>query len=286
MGNGKQAGRVVNTDLAQDIVTNNEVNGKQASETTIYKRAVRQEVPRMENKIEQFISDTRKVVEKNLSGKNSTSSEEMMDTSDEGGNVTLLHTEYIVDNEAGPSKDHRFSSQPKQAKTPLTAEEEADQMVRDAERSKARLLEVPSEYDHLASLQLNISMMDQDYQMLDSHVEDQLKKKILCFKYVDLSKLLMRNKGSGVRETEQRLEIINRNGMMYFSPVSDRDAVNISSYNKWEKAFRVYSNILTTKYPEKAPELLQYGHIIQTASVSYVWDNVYAYNREFRHHIS
>ena len=43
---------------------------------------------------------------------------------------------------------------------------------------------------------------------------------------------------------------------------------------------------MTSKHPSKSAELLQYNHTIHTASMSYVWDNVYSYDKEFRHHIS
>ena len=69
------------------------------------------------------------------------------------------------------------------------------------------------------------------------------------------------------------------------SPVQDNAAV-ISSYGKWEQAFRVYSNVLTSKYPAKSPELLQYNHTIHNASMAYTWENVYSYDKEFRHHIA
>ena len=59
----------------------------------------------------------------------------------------------------------------------------------------------------------------------------------------------------------------------------------MSSYYKWEQVFRVYSNILTSRLPGKSTELIQYNHTIHTASVSYIWENVYAYDREFRQHI-
>ena len=60
----------------------------------------------------------------------------------------------------------------------------------------------------------------------------------------------------------------------------------ISNFGRWETAFRVFANIYTTKYPGKAAELLQYSHVIHTASLSYIWDNVYYYNREFCMHMS
>ena len=73
--------------------------------------------------------------------------------------------------------------------------------------------------------------------------------------------------------------------MTYLSPISDREMVNINSYNKWEQAFHVYLNILNSKHSEKATELLQYNHMIHTVSMAYHWDNVYAYDKEFHHHI-
>ena len=59
---------------------------------------------------------------------------------------------------------------------------------------------------------------------------------------------------------------VSRNEMTYLSPIADRELVTINSYNKWEQAFRVYSNVLTSKFPAKATELLQYNHTIHTAS--------------------
>ena len=33
-------------------------------------------------------------------------------------------------------------------------------------------------------------------------------------------------------------------------------------------------------------ELTQYNHVIHTTSMSYIWDNVYAYDKEFRYRIA
>ena len=82
------------------------------------------------------------------------------------------------------------------------------------------------------------------------------------------------------------MEIVSRGSATYFVPVSDWDTTAITNFGKWEQAFRVFSNIYTRAYPGKASELIQYNHIIYTASCSYIWDNVYTYDREFRMHIS
>ena len=127
--------------------------------------------------------------------------------------------------------------------------------------------------------------MDEDYQMIDSHLDDNLRDKILKWEYVDFSKLIPKSKG-GWEEEHQRLEIINKNGVSFLSLVSERESVQITSYSKWEQAFRIYSNVVTLKYAQKGPELLQYNHTIQTAATTYTWENVHSYDHEFRHHIA
>ena len=70
-------------------------------------------------------------------------------------------------------------------------------------------------------------------------------------------------------------------------PVSDKLVGNgINSFTKWEQAFRVFSNVYTQAYPGKSSELIQYNHTIYTAAQNFVWENVYAYDKEFRIHIS
>ena len=84
------------------------------------------------------------------------------------------------------------------------------------------------------------------------------------------------------------MELVNKGGFTYFVPVSDREGIagGINSFAKWEQVFRVYSNIYTHYYPDKASELIQYNHIIYTASQSFSWENVYLYDCEFRMHLS
>ena len=176
-----------------------------------------------------------------------------------------------------------------------TPQEKADEMVRDAERSRARVFDLGGNNTNCVNLGMgggnpasaagkDLMAMDNDYQMLDSHIDDAMKKKIWALEYIDFSKLLVKNRAS--REEDQCLEIVSRNGMTFLSPVFDREHLQINSYGKWEQAFRVFSNVLTTKFPGKSPELLQYNHTIHSAASSYVWENVYAYDREFRRHIA
>ena len=114
-------------------------------------------------------------------------------------------------------------------------------------------------------------------------MDDLTKQKILQFEYVDFSKLLPHDRV--LQEEDQRLTIINKGGVSYLVPLGETLS-GIHGYGKWDQAFRVYSDIITSRFPSKAQELIQYNHIIHTASQTYVWDNVYMYDKDFRIHIS
>ena len=208
------------------------------------------------------------------------SSDENMDTSDETlGLNEVVNESLIVDG------DRKVVEAPE---TPppreKSVDKQADQMIKEAEKARARVYDMPGNMNLINSI--NVAQIDEDYQMIDAHVDDSFKKKIANFEYVDFSKLIVHHRTIREDESQQRLEIITRNGMTFFEPAADKDALQVSSYSRWEQAFRVYSNILTAKYPNKATELLQYNHTIHTAAMAYVWDNVYAYDREFRQHIA
>ena len=99
----------------------------------------------LETQIEKYIADVRNSSEMPPSHKVSTSSEENLDTSDEN--------ELSID------------------------------FIRESERNKATMLQVPGKQDNILSI-------DNDYQMIDAHIDEGMRKCILNFEYVDLSKLL------------------------------------------------------------------------------------------------
>ena len=198
-----------------------------------------------------------------------------MDTSDKTVEVFKLNDEFF--SEPTPEEGELDKE------TVSTPQECAESAVRELENSKARLYGTPGK--RVFTNTVNVNVIDQDYQMIDAHVEDPMRKRIEAFEYIDLSKLLVNHRT--LKEDEgQRLEIINKNGMSFLSPVAEKDKVAINSYQKWEQAFRIYSNVLLSRFPEKGTELLQYNHTIHTASTTYMWEQVYAYDREFRYHIS
>ena len=161
-----------------------------------------------------------------------------------------------------------------------TPEEHAAEIIKESEKLKAHMYEVQGKYEQLNSV--SVAQIDQDYQIIDAHIEEGIKRKIQNYEFIELGKLLCKQKGGD----DQRMEIVNCNGFIYLSPISEREQVQINSYNKWEQGFRVYCNALTAKYPHKTTELLQYNHTIHTVSASYHWENVAAYDREFRQHIA
>ena len=80
--------------------------------------------------------------------------------------------------------------------------------------------------------------------------------------------------------------MVNRGGLLYWVSMSKRNTATISNIARREEAFRIYSRIYTEGNLTHAIELIQYNHIIHDAALEYPWENVYAYDREYRIHMS
>ena len=185
----------------------------------------------------------------------------------------------------------------------MSGAQRAMEAIWEAESAKARIYEIsgksqvssnnPLEDNHEFNQDMQIlnqgfaysMMVDEKFMFVAAHVDTALKIKIQRGEYVRLSKLLAKDKLEG--DEEVRMEMVNREGRPVWIPASGKDLTTINSYAKWEQAFRIYSEIYLKAQANahRAPELLQYGHIIHTAALSYVWDNVYKYDRLFRLHI-
>ena len=79
---------------------------------------------------------------------------------------------------------------------------------------------------------------------------------------------------------DNRYEMIVRDGKTFWVPASSHENTAISNFNRWEQSFRVYSDVYMRAYPHRASELVQYCHLIHTASQSYTWENVYIYDKD------
>ena len=175
-----------------------------------------------------------------------------------------------------------------------TPKQRADQYLKEAERAKERILQVPGnttnysdkhmvKHDEPGDLVHSV-IVDEEYSAIASHVDDSLKHHIMQGEYVDFVRLIPRDRIQS--EEDQRMEMVNRGGLSYWVPVSERNTATISNIACWEEAFRIYSRIYTEGNPTQAIELIQYNHIIHEAALEYPWENVYVYDREFRIHMS
>ena len=86
-------------------------------------------------------------------------------------------------------------------------------------------------------------------------------------------------------EEDQRMQIVNSGNQTFWVPVRE-NFHTIHSLGKREQAFRVFTNIYVKSFPSRASELVQYSHLIHTASLSYIWDNIYSYDKDFRLHLA
>ena len=165
-----------------------------------------------------------------------------------------------------------------------TADERAKFMICQAEGAKARMYDITGNEHNDQNPLFHSVVVDEDYAIIGVHLDDNLRKKIIQGEFVDFSKLIPKDKI--VTEADRRLEIVTKNGQTFFQPITERERVDISSLYRWDQAFRIFSAIYNEVHPHRATELLQCSHIIHHAAQIFVWDNVYAYDIDFRLHLS
>ena len=124
---------------------------------------------------------------------------------------------------------------------------------------------------------------DDDFFHVSCHIDNNLKTKIQNGEYIDLERLLPRDR-SGVLEgnhsEESVLELVSKGGQTYFAPAKDR--AKITSVHKWDQAFRVYAAIYSEANLNCSAEIWQYIYVIHRAALVYNWDNVSFYDHTFR----
>ena len=162
-----------------------------------------------------------------------------------------------------------------------------DQLIWNSERNQIRMYEVPGELQYNVNRDRSntiFNSVDDDYIMVAAHVDQNMERKIAQGDYIDFTKLIPRDRLSV--NSDHCMELVSKGGMSYFVPVSDREAQHIQNFHIWEKAFRVFSHIYMRYHPARAVELIEYNHLIHSASLSFAWDNMYAYDRDFRMHLA
>ena len=174
------------------------------------------------------------------------------------------------------------------------AEERANDLIREAEAAKDRIYNLEGrEYSNkqIKDFQYDVenrfvhsAMVDENYLIVAAHVDEITQKKIQSGQYVDFARLIPRDRIQ--EEEDTTMQMVVKQGKTFWKPSSSYCNGTINNLNKWEQAFRVFLDIYTRSNPQRASELIQYNHIIHTTAATYVWDNVYLYDKDFRLHMS
>ena len=64
-------------------------------------------------------------------------------------------------------------------------------------------------------------MVDENYLLLGNHIDAVTKQKIVSGEYIEFSKLLPKDRVLSAEEGGQRMEVMNKDGHMYWVPVTE-----------------------------------------------------------------
>ena len=168
---------------------------------------------------------------------------------------------------------------------------EGRSVIRQAEARKVHIHGVPgnlNEFLHfekpcvgnfevdLSQEYVHSAMVDEMYQLVASHLDKGIQSKVRQGEYVDFGKLVPKDRVLTVDNS--CYEMVVCEGKTFWILASNNEITEISSFNRWEQAFRVYSDVYLREqreHPRRASELIQYSHLIHTAAQSFTWENVY-----------
>ena len=129
-----------------------------------------------------------------------------------------------------------------------TPEQATEKILKEVERYKARVYDVQGKIDWEKTY--HSALLDEDYLLVGNYVDDITRNNIAKGEYVDFVKLMPRDK-IGTEDEYQCMEMVNKGGLSYWMPVTDRDNTAITSYSRWEQAFRMFSNLYTVLSSKK-----------------------------------
>ena len=121
---------------------------------------------------------------------------------------------------------------------------------------------------------------DEDFFHVTCHIDSKLKQKISKGEYVDLEVLIPKSRSQMAKEDDRLQQYVTKGGSTYWAPPERENRIN--NIRKWEQAFRVYAAVYCQANPNRSTEIWQYVHIINTAAVSFAWENVMYYDTTFR----
>ena len=130
---------------------------------------------------------------------------------------------------------------------------------------------------------LGAGLSDDDFFHLTCHIDPQLRAKIEKGDFVDLDRLLPKDRFGQFESTAEAgnpLQWVQNESGTFLVPSKRTSKIN--SFRRWEQAFRVYATIYCGENPNRSREIWQYISVINTAASTFVWDNVYNYDIIFR----
>ena len=174
------------------------------------------------------------------------------------------------------------------------AKDRADKIVLEAEKYRAEVAAPSGKvFQNEITDEIRLKRLldnDDDFFHVTCHVDGNLKAKIKSGEFVELERLLPKERGGAATigngdtmDFRSFIQAIARGGSTYMGPsLEGNKDRKISSICKWEQAFRVYAVIYTEAHPERAAKIWQYVYTINTAAASFSWENVYFYDQTFR----
>ena len=116
---------------------------------------------------------------------------------------------------------------------------------------------------------------DNDFFHLICHIDQNLKQKIEKGEYVELDRLLSKDRFNALGSQNdgqgefERLEWVRNENGTFLMPAKRANRIN--SFRKWKQAFRIYATIYCSANPTRAREIWQYISVINTAASAFIW---------------
>lgn len=123
-------------------------------------------------------------------------------------------------------------------------------------------------------------LLDYLHDTVADHVDAITAQKIVKGEYVEFHKLLPQDLDAP--SEEDNLELTNRDGRTYYVSPLDKDPQTINSYRKWQVGFRVFQAVYVAAHPERALQLIQYHKMINEMVSTWIWENVFSYDKRHR----
>lgn len=157
------------------------------------------------------------------------------------------------------------------------SKERRDKILLDAELHRAQLLK-PGKYN------LRHLIYDAQARNLGSHVDQATELWIMRGEFIELHTLLPKRSYHRFRDKKPGYTFSLEEGRPSF--VQEDDSKELNSFAKWEEAFEIYASIYIRAHPSRANELSEYKYDIRDAASTYIWENVFDYDIEFRLHMA